>query len=773
MIIYDSTRDEFIVADQFSMESDQQKIDLLGGKTMEVLSKFSNEIECNLVASSGLFNVRFCDSGNIFNRFFDLLALNDAIDLFPLSSIVNKGYISYSTYTRFIYNPKDFIEEELLKSDSSHWIMQKDLGNDFFEIIESKAVKGYKIKVETGYYNTISTVSEKNLLEIGMGRNKKELEKEIIEKMTGIRKNKSAIEAELKRFNSEYPQIIKKGIAAYEKDHGGTFTFFDRERKALEGYYNNYGKCFFISWTHDKNFHDKEKRVIIKNNSRFEILPFNPKTEKHIIDGNTQAINNILNSFNRIGNINSPTKYQYAFFLKDNNMSLFTEKNGKTQHIHLKNLMFSFFNALLQIESRNFLAHSYVVGRSGSGKSEFLRTLLLQLNYEARSCILLDPHGDLADTFKASECDGGYIGWCSYRTFKKSYRIAPHEKKFVVNPFDIDDKSPENRELVAEEITQLILEMVADSNLSNLMKTISFPIIYTLLKLPYSDFVMFADCIRPNTGQEKLEALEGLVESHHRAIWADLCGDAYDTTKRSVFNRLQNFLNKKIIMDTITGKDDFGQIIKKTEAGENLIISLPIPKIGEESSKVLGRFFMSRMQIWAKRRQAIPDEKRYPVFLMVDEAQNFISTETARTLDQFGRKFGLFMILAHQHIRQIEDTQLKGAILANCKNKFVGMSDKATRQALAGEMGISADDMESLKAGFFMAKLGNEKTLKVYARRVKDNKEEKREKEIIYAETLNNGEHCNGWELAGFTEKGGFRLEGGEKTDKIKPKYDL
>jgi type IV secretory pathway VirB4 component len=178
---------------------------------------------------------------------------------------------------------------------------------------------------------------------------------------------------------------------------------------------------------------------------------------------------------------------------------------------------------------------------------------------------------------------------------------------------------------------------------------------------------------------------------------------------------------------------------------------------------------MTRLQIFARRREAIPENKRVPFFLIVDEAQNFLSKETARTLDQFGRKFGLFMILANQHIRQIEDTQLKGSILANCKNKIVGMSDKATRQALAGEMGLDYTDFEDLKTGTFFGKFNSIEPLKFYSPLTRDldlgiNKR--------FAYSQNSGEWVDGWEKAGMKKTIMGNTETG-KTDKIKPKYDL
>lgn len=446
-----------------------------------------------------------------------------------------------------------------------------------------------------------------------------------------------------------------------------------------------------------------------------------------------------------------PTAEEYSRFLKsNNNYMLFKIKTGEKYKCFIWKALKILFPDT-RIDRETFKAHTYIVGQSGSGKSELLKTVISAI---AGRVILIDPHGDLATSLQRKD---GVI------------TIAPHERRFCINPFDIYDKSLENRELAAQEIQNLMSEMMADSNLSALMETISFPIISTLLKLPYADFAMFADCIQPTQeGREKLEALAEHIDPHHRRIWASLCNDTYETTKRSIFNRLQSFLNKKLILDSTSGKDDLETILRHIEkTGENIVISLPIPAIGEQVSEVLGRFFMTKLQIFARRREAIPEKDRIPLFLIVDEVQNFLSKETARTLDQFGRKFKLYMTLANQHIRQIEDTQLKGSILSNCKNKIVGMSDKATRQALAGEMGLNQEIFEGLKAGHFWGKFDTEKPLKFYAQLIKSGNEN-----IRYVKSRNSGEWVDGWEKAGMKKTIMGNTETG-KTDKIKPKYDL
>lgn len=468
-----------------------------------------------------------------------------------------------------------------------------------------------------------------------------------------------------------------------------------------------------------------------------------------------------LNYFKEICKSKNLTPEGYLDHIFDNNMELIFKIGGQPKNIFIRKLLNIFLPQPL-LPKGAVKSHTYVTGQSGSGKSEFLKTFMLYLNSLGHPFILIDPHGDLADSLEGVGQPHTKNPFFSEPLFYPCHTIAPLKARYVVNPFDIDDKSPNNRELVAQEISQMLKEMINDVGLSALMDTISFPIIYTLLKLPYADFSMFADCIRPNAGIEKLQSLTPLVEPHQKGIWEELCGESYDTTKRSVYNRLQGFLNKRLIGAMVTGRDDLKNTLESViERRENIIISLPIPTLGEQVSQVLGRFFMTRLQIWAKHREAIPEPERFPVFLCVDEVQNFLSQETARTLDQFGRKYGLLMVLANQHIRQIEDTQLKGSILSNCKNKVVGMSDKTTRQTLAGEMGLTPDVYETLRAGQFWGKFDKEPAFRFASRMVKPSRESSR---LL---TSQNGEDSpDGWEQVPTRTKT-------QNQESPKPKFEI
>lgn len=401
-------------------------------------------------------------------------------------------------------------------------------------------------------------------------------------------------------------------------------------------------------------------------------------------------------------------------------------------------------------------AHTYVVGRSGSGKTELLKAIFYRMSDVTK--VVVDPHGDLADDLADPNAYWEQV----------TLTVAPLERRFVINPFDLVDKSVRSVDLAAEEIVQLVCDLVEDVGLSRQMKLVAFPIVRTLLRLPYADFRMFAECLNPESGTDRLASISHAVDDADLDVWGALMTGAYDTTKRSVYSRLRSILNSSVVLETLCGTDDFGPVMEAVESENmNLLFSIPIPDMGEEASQTLGKFFMTRMQIWAKRRRSVPKEERTPVLLIVDEFQNFLGSATANTLDQFGRKFGLFMVLAHQHISQLSDKDIKGSVLANCRNKIAGMADRTTRKAIADEIGIAPEELETLGTGWWYGTFADSplSPFRFYMIPAPESSEDFEKNYSLSA----NGECVeDGWALAGIGENGTSRMAAPAKAGTAK-----
>jgi DNA helicase HerA-like ATPase len=81
-------------------------------------------------------------------------------------------------------------------------------------------------------------------------------------------------------------------------------------------------------------------------------------------------------------------------------------------------------------------------------------------------------------------------------------------------------------------------------------------------------------------------------------------------------------------------------------------------KIGQDNANLLGALLVSRIQFYALQRAKIPNEKRRPFYLYVDEFQNFATGSFEEILSE-SRKYKLGLNLTHQFTGQLPEDLLK------------------------------------------------------------------------------------------------------------------
>ncbi len=133
---------------------------------------------------------------------------------------------------------------------------------------------------------------------------------------------------------------------------------------------------------------------------------------------------------------------------------------------------------------------------------------------------------------------------------------------------------------------------------------------------------------------------------------------------------------------------------------ERRIVLVPLSKgvLGEEAARLLGSLVLSRAWQSVLRRSAIPPERRHPVFLYVDEVQDYLGlpTSVADILAQ-ARGLGMGVTLLHQHLGQLTP-EVKEAVLANARSRVLFQLRSADARVMARELApyIDAQDLEGL-----------------------------------------------------------------------------
>ena len=118
-------------------------------------------------------------------------------------------------------------------------------------------------------------------------------------------------------------------------------------------------------------------------------------------------------------------------------------------------------------------------------------------------------------------------------------------------------------------------------------------------------------------------------------------------------------------------------------------------RISEDNARLLGTLIVNEIFLKAKGR---PEDSR-PFYLYIDECARFVNEDIGRILDE-GRKFGLHLILAHQHLAQLKKAgeEVYQAVMTDAKTKviFGGLNTEDAR-VLAEQVFLGELDLEDPK----------------------------------------------------------------------------
>ena len=127
-----------------------------------------------------------------------------------------------------------------------------------------------------------------------------------------------------------------------------------------------------------------------------------------------------------------------------------------------------------------------------------------------------------------------------------------------------------------------------------------------------------------------------------------------------------------------------------------MLFGLSKGKMGEEASQAYGKFIVSMFQSLAFKRADQNEDDRMPTFMAIDEFQNYV-TDSIKVILAEARKYKMHLILSHQSIGQISNTELRDTILGNTSIKAVGIASKKTLRVMAEEMGIKLTEFDELQ----------------------------------------------------------------------------
>ena len=228
------------------------------------------------------------------------------------------------------------------------------------------------------------------------------------------------------------------------------------------------------------------------------------------------------------------------------------------------------------------------------------------------------------------------------------------------------------------------------SYVTRLMLSIDGATIHTLLQL----FEDGAKTVDSSPFLDKIQALDPTSQSWFRNQFFT---NAYSPTKQSVARRLYSVLQVPAFKRMFASKTNKLDMFDAMQSGKIVLVNTSRLLLQEDASRLFGRYFIALALKAAYDRVAVPEQKRHPAFLIVDEAAEYFDENIEELLNK-ARKSKLGVLVAHQSLQQKNMTTALRAAIASCTTiKLAGGVSDGDARALANDMHTDAGFIASMK----------------------------------------------------------------------------
>jgi hypothetical protein len=307
------------------------------------------------------------------------------------------------------------------------------------------------------------------------------------------------------------------------------------------------------------------------------------------------------------------------------------------------------------IKQPDRLFHMYTIGKTGTGKSTLLETLLRQDIIAGRGAALIDPHGDLIERVAATIPED--------RLASLRYLNAPDATQpFGYNPLKRVRKDA--IALAASGLMEAFKKHWTDA-WGVRMEHVLRNALYALLE--FGD-ASLPDVLRllADKGYRKTVAAK-LTNVQVKEFWEREFEQYSFRYRADAIAPLQNkvgaLLADPLMRRILTKPDRMLHFRKIMDERGILLVNLARGRIGEDSAALLGSMLVTTIGLAAFSRADVAEATRPDFFLYLDEFQNFTTLSIATMISEL-RKYRVGLVLANQHLSQLQD-DVRDAVLGN------------------------------------------------------------------------------------------------------------
>lgn len=305
------------------------------------------------------------------------------------------------------------------------------------------------------------------------------------------------------------------------------------------------------------------------------------------------------------------------------------------------------------------MRHIYIIGKTGTGKSELLKDMILQDIREGKGVCFMDPHGDaIEDILKL---------------------VPPERAEDVIyfNPADIERpigfnlleaQTEDQKHFAATAVINMMYKLFDPYKTGIVGPRFEHAVRNAMLTAMAEPGSTFVEIMRILTDSRFVQELLPKVQDPIiRRYWTDQIAQTSDFHKSEVLDYITSkfgrFVTNKLIRNIIGQSQSSFNLREVMDTGKILLINLAKGSLGEENSNFLGLILVPRILMAAMSRVDLDMPDRKDFYFYVDEFQNFATPDFAVILSE-ARKYRLGLCVANQFIGQVEE-EVKNAVFGN------------------------------------------------------------------------------------------------------------
>ncbi len=355
----------------------------------------------------------------------------------------------------------------------------------------------------------------------------------------------------------------------------------------------------------------------------------------------------------------------------------------------------------VRLNSQDRLRHTYVVGRTGTGKSTLLQNMALQDIEDGHGVGVIDPHGDLVEAI---------LERIPAHRLQDVVLFDPSdtERPIGLNILDVNGTFEQN--MVVAEFIGLMYSMFDPNKLGIVGPRFENAVrnaMLTAMAIPGSTLI---EVVRILSDADYLKQCLAVIDDPVvKAYWKDIVGNMSDFHRSEVLDYITSkfgrFVTDHLVRNIIGQSSNALDFAGMMDRGQILLVNLAKGKIGPANSHFLGLLLVPRLLIAALSRARMNVSQRRLFSLYVDEFHNFTTPAFSVMLSE-ARKYGMSLTVANQFISQLDDP-IRESVFGNVGTMLAFQVGVKDAHYLAPEMYpvFDVDDMVNLPNYHLLAKM--------------------------------------------------------------------